>query len=40
VSQSDFPTALYASGKNINKTGGGNGLHKAHCFRKEIDIGL
>jgi len=40
LSQSDLSIALYASGRNINKTRRVNGLHKAHCFRKEIDIGL
>jgi hypothetical protein len=40
LSQSDLRIALYASGRYINKTRGVNGLHKAHCFCKEIDIGL
>lgn len=40
LSQSDLSVALYASGRNINKTRRVNGLHKAHCFREEIDIGL
>jgi hypothetical protein len=40
LSQSDLSIALYASGRNINKTRRVNGSHKAHCFRKEIDIGL
>ena len=39
-SQSDLSIALYASGRNIYKTRMVNGSHKAHCFRKEIDIGL
>jgi len=40
LSHSDLSIALYASGRNINKTRRFNGSHKAHCFRKEIDIGL
>jgi hypothetical protein len=40
LSQSDLSIALYASGRNINETRRVNGSHKAHCFRKEIDIGL
>jgi hypothetical protein len=40
LSHSDLCIALYASGRNINKTRRVYGSHKAQCFRKEIDIGL